>query len=69
MNNKPWTDKELEQLSALVAAGGTAFHAAAKLNRRIVSCRNQARKLGTPFTDIRIARMKLRANWLAAEKT
>jgi hypothetical protein len=29
MSNRPWTDDELKQLAAIVAAGGTAFRASA----------------------------------------
>jgi hypothetical protein len=56
-----WTDQELKQLSGLATAGGTAFRAAAKFNRSVASCRNQARKLGTPFTPLRVVRMNIRA--------
>jgi hypothetical protein len=69
VNNKPWTEEQLEQLSALVAAGGTALRAAAKFKRSIVSCRTQARKIGSPFTHVRITRMNIRAKCAAAEKT
>jgi hypothetical protein len=68
MNKRPWTDEELKQLSALAAAGGTAFRAAAKFNRSIASCRNQARKMGTPFTPVWVVRMNIRAKCAAAEK-
>jgi hypothetical protein len=67
MNTKPWTDEELKQLSALIAGGGTALRAAAKFNRSIISCRNQARKMGTPFTHVRIVRMNIRAKCAAAD--
>jgi hypothetical protein len=46
-----WTEQELKQLAAIVAAGGTALRAAAKFNRRIASCRSQARKMGVPFEN------------------
>jgi hypothetical protein len=68
MKYKPWTDDELKMLTALVAAGGTPCRAAAKFNRNIASCRNQARAMGTPFTDSRVARMNIRAKCAAAEK-
>jgi hypothetical protein len=68
MNKRPWTDPELEQLSALVAGGGTALRAAAKFKRSIISCRSQARKMGTPFTHVRITRMNVRARCEAAER-
>jgi hypothetical protein len=69
MNKRPWTDEELKQLSALAAAGGTAARAAAKFNRSIANCRDQARKMGKPFTHVRITRMNIRAMCAAAEKT
>jgi hypothetical protein len=68
MKRKPWTDDELKQLSALVSAGGTAFRAAAKFKRSIISCRNQARKMGTPFMYVRITRMNVRAKCDAAQR-
>jgi hypothetical protein len=68
MKRKPWTDDELKQLSALVSAGGTAFRAAAKFKRSIISCRNQARKMGTPFIYVRITRRNVRAKCDAAER-
>jgi hypothetical protein len=44
-----WTDDELKQLAAIVAAGGTAFRAAAKFKRSIDACRNQAPSYGHAF--------------------
>jgi hypothetical protein len=64
----PWTDQELKQLSALIADGGTAFRAAAKFKRSIGACRNQALKMGTPFTPIRIVRRNVREKCEAAER-
>jgi hypothetical protein len=69
MNKRSWTDDELKQLAAMAAAGGTAFRAAARFNRSIASCRNQARKMGTPFPHVRFARMNMRAKSAAAETT
>jgi hypothetical protein len=69
MNKRPWTDEELKQLAALVAAGGTAFRAAAKFDRTTASCRNQARAMGIPFLPVRVARMNIRAKCAAAEKS
>jgi hypothetical protein len=69
MNKRPWTDQELKQLAALVAAGGTLFRAAAKFDRSIASCRNQARAMGVPFTPMRVARMNIREKCAAAEKS
>lgn len=68
MNKGPWTDTELKQLAALAASGGTALRAAAKFKRSIVSCRSQARKMGTPFTHVRITRMNNRVKCEAAER-
>jgi hypothetical protein len=68
MNKSPWTDEELQQLSALVATGGTAFRASAKFNRSIASCRNQARKMGKPFPHVRVTRMNIRTKCAEAEK-
>jgi hypothetical protein len=48
-----WSSEELNRLNRLVAQGASAARAAAALNRKIVSVRNQARKLGTPFPTTR----------------
>jgi len=63
-----WTDDELKQLSAMVAAGGTAFRAAAKFKRSISACRNQARAMGTPFEPLYVRRRNTLAKCAAAEK-
>ena len=68
MSNRPWTDDELNQLAAIVAAGGTAFRASAKLNRRMATCRDQARAMGTPFEPLYIRRRKMLAKCAAAER-
>jgi hypothetical protein len=43
----------LNRLKALIAQGASATRAAAASNRTIISVRNQARKLGTPFPTTR----------------
>jgi len=63
-----WSEEELKQLAAIVAAGGTPFRAAAKFNRRIASCRSQARKMGVPFENSQIKRRNVLAKCAAAEK-
>ena len=63
-----WTEEELKQLAAIVAAGGTALRAAAKFNRRIASCRSQARKMGVPFENSKIRRKNILAKCAAVEK-
>jgi hypothetical protein len=63
-----WTDPELIRLARIIAAGGTPVRAAAALNRRIVSCQKQARKMGTPFTAQRIARKNIREKCEAAAR-
>jgi hypothetical protein len=68
MSNRPWTDDELKQLAAIVAAGGTAFRASAKLYRRMAACRDQARAMGTPFEPLDIRRRKMSAKCAAAER-
>jgi hypothetical protein len=64
-----WTDDELKRLAAIVAAGGTPLRAAAALKRNLISCKNKARKLGTPFTPVRITRKKIREKCAEAERT
>lgn len=63
-----WTEDELKQLAAIVAAGGTAFRAAAKFKRTVQACRNQARAMGTPFEPLYIRRRNFVAKCVAAEK-
>jgi hypothetical protein len=63
-----WTEEELKQLAAMVAAGGTALRAAAKFNRRIASCRSQARKMGVPFENSKIRRKNILAKCAAVER-
>jgi hypothetical protein len=64
-----WSEEELKQLAALAAAGGTALHAAAKFNRRIVSCRIEARRMGVPFENSNIKRRNIMAKCAMAEKS
>jgi hypothetical protein len=61
-----WTDDDLKRLAAIVAAGGTPLRASAALRRSIAACRNQARKIGTPFTPMQIARKTIKAKCAAA---
>jgi hypothetical protein len=63
-----WTEEELEQLAAIAAAGGTAFRAAARLNRGMISCQIQARKMGVPFQHLKIRRKNILEKCAAAEK-
>jgi hypothetical protein len=56
---KSWSEEELKQLAAIVAAGGTPLLAAARLKRGMISCRIQARKMGVPFAHLRIRRKEL----------
>jgi hypothetical protein len=53
-----WTDKENQRLKALATSGASVVRAAAALGRTIVSARDQARRLGTPFPSLRIARQR-----------
>jgi hypothetical protein len=65
---REWTDDELKQLAAIVAAGGTAFRAAAKLKRSIIACRKQARVTGKPFQPLHVRRKNIFAKCAAAER-
>jgi hypothetical protein len=51
-----WTDEENEGLKGLATSGASMVRAAAALGRSMISVRDQARKLGTPFPSLRIAR-------------
>jgi hypothetical protein len=57
-NKKPWTDEENERLKALVAKDESVIKAAAIFRRSIANVRNQARKLGTPFSTMKEYRKK-----------
>jgi hypothetical protein len=54
----PWTDEENERLKQLAVSGASVVRAAAALRRSMISVRDQARKLGTPFPSLRIPRQK-----------
>jgi GcrA cell cycle regulator len=62
------SDQELKRLGEIVASGATPLRAAATLKRNRLSCKNQARKLGTPFTPLWKMRKAIRAKCAAAEK-
>jgi hypothetical protein len=68
LRKSEWSAEELEQLAAIVAAGGTAFRPAAKFKRSIISCRNQACKMGKPFTPVRTTRKNILAKCVVAER-
>jgi hypothetical protein len=54
-----WTEADNERLKAFVAQGVSIVRAAGAFNRSLMSVRNQARKLGTPFPQMRAIRKKL----------
>jgi GcrA cell cycle regulator len=63
-----WSVEELKRLAEIVASGATPLRAAAALKRNLSSCKNQARKLGTPFTPVWKMRKAIRDKCAAAEK-
>jgi hypothetical protein len=63
-----WTDDQLKQLAAIATAGGTVFRAAAKLNRSIGACKQQAQIIGTPFEPLHQRRKKILAKCAAAQR-
>jgi GcrA cell cycle regulator len=63
-----WSDEDLKLLAELAASGATPLRAAAALKRNLLSCKNQARKLGTPFTPVWKMRKAIREKCAAAEK-
>jgi hypothetical protein len=69
MHGSVWTDDDLKRLAAIVTAGGTPLRASAALRRSIAACRNQAKKIGTPFTPMQITRRNIKAKCADAEKT
>jgi hypothetical protein len=68
MHGSVWTDDDLKRLAAIITAGGTPLRASAALRRSIAACRNQAKKIGTPFTPMQIMRKNIKAKCAAAEK-
>jgi hypothetical protein len=59
-----WTEEENERLKALATSGASVVRAAAALRRSIISVRDHARQLGTPFPSLRIAKQKWTENRL-----
>jgi hypothetical protein len=68
VRTQAWSEDELRRLSAIVAAGGSPVRAAAALNRKIIGCQAQARKMGTPFTLLSVRRRMIREKCAAAER-
>jgi hypothetical protein len=58
-----WTEEDNERLKAMVAAGVSVARSAVAFRRSLVSVRNQARKLGTPFPYVREVRQKYSGVW------
>jgi GcrA cell cycle regulator len=58
LRKRPWTQEDDEWLRAFVAQGASAVRVAAALKRNTMSVRYQARKIGSPFPPLRIARQK-----------
>ena len=59
-NYRPWTDKELDKLKALIASGASAFRASAALKRSRPMIKLKARDLGVPFPSEAKLRAKRR---------
>jgi hypothetical protein len=68
LRKSKWSEEDSRELAAMVAAGGTPFRAAVRLNRSISSCQIQARKMGVPFENSTIRRKNILAKCAAAEK-
>jgi orotate phosphoribosyltransferase len=63
-----WSDEDLKRLAELAASGATPLRAAAALKRNLLSCKNQARKMGIPFAPVWKMRKVIREKCAAAEK-
>jgi hypothetical protein len=63
-----WTNEECETLIQLVKMGASVARASVVLRRNMKSVRNQARKLGTPFPSIHVARRERQARFEAGAK-
>jgi hypothetical protein len=68
VRTQPWSVEELERLGAIVAAGGSPVRAAAALNRKIIGCQTQARKMGMPFKLLSVRRRIIKEKCAAAER-
>jgi hypothetical protein len=68
VRTQPWSDDELKRLGAIAAAGGSPVRAAAALNRKIIGCQAQARKMGIPFTLLSVRRRMIKDKCAAAER-
>ena len=66
---RAWSDEELKRLAKIVAAGRSAVRAAVALKRRIVSCQDQAREIGTPFKSAWAVRKEMKVKIAAAEQS
>jgi hypothetical protein len=55
---RSWTDDENQRLRDFVARDVSIVRVAATLKRSIISVRNRARELGTPFPHMRAYREK-----------
>jgi hypothetical protein len=49
MRYTAWSEREYQRLKELVASGASALRASVVLKRSMMSVRNKARDLGTPF--------------------
>jgi hypothetical protein len=56
---RPWTPGDDERVRGFVANGISIVRAGAALNRKQVSVRDRAKKLGCPFPTLEAARKKL----------
>jgi GcrA cell cycle regulator len=63
-----WSDEDLKRLAELAASGATPLRAAAALKRNLLSCKNQARKLGIPFTPAWKMRKAIREKCATAQR-
>ncbi len=63
-----WTMEEIERLANIIASGGSPIRAAAALNRRVISCQKQARKMGTPFNSMIVVRGYIKEKCQAAAR-
>jgi hypothetical protein len=64
---REWTKEECERLVQLVNTGASVARASVILRRNMKAVQNQARKLGTPFPSLHVARRE-RAKFEAEAK-
>lgn len=68
VTNRTWSEKDLERLKEMVAAGVSAARASVAFRRSIVAVKGQAKNIGCPFPDDRVLKRRRRTAGFCAEE-